>query len=59
MTILLNSTLENELSKRYNELDKMNETSNWSNEMEQREEILDEEIYNLQQAKICWELKNN
>ena len=59
MTILLNSTLENELNNRYNELNKMNEVSNWTNEMNEREEILETEIRDLQQAKLCWELENN
>ena len=59
MKILLNSTLENELNNRYNELNRMNEVSNWTIEMEQREEVLDTEILDLQQAKQCWELENN
>ncbi len=59
MTILLNSTLENELNKRYNELSKMNEVSNWTNEMNEREIVLDTEIEDLHEAKVCWELENN
>ena len=57
MTVLLNETLENELSKRYNELEEMNTQGNWTNEMEEREEILDSEIKDLQEAKNVFELQ--
>lgn len=53
--VVLNETLENELQTRYNELDEMNKVSNWTNAMNEREVVLEKEIEDLREVKMCFE----
>ena len=53
--VLVNETLENEISKRTNELDKMNEFSNWTNEMNERGIVLERELEDLLSARVAFQ----
>ena len=54
--VRVNETLNAEIERRTVELDKMNETGNWTEEMEAREVVLDNEINDLLEARNAFEL---
>jgi len=55
--VTVNETLNAEIEKRTSELEAMNEKSDWTKEMEEREAILDKEIEDLLKAKTAFELQ--
>lgn len=54
--VAVNETLNAEIAKRTSELDKMNETGNWTEDMEARGVILDTEVSDLVDARTAFEL---
>jgi len=52
----VNETLNAEITKRTSELDTMNETGNWTEEMEARGVVLDNELSDLLAARTSYEL---
>ena len=52
----VNETLNAEITKRTSELDTMNETGNWTEEMEARGVALDNELSDLLAARTSYEL---
>lgn len=53
--VIINPTIQSEISKRLLELDEMNTKSNWSKEMEAREVVLENEISELQDAQEAFQ----